>query len=97
VAQARELVQWVEGTCEHRGQAANGRAAVEIIMAIYESTRRREVVSLPLPTRANPLEELIASGQLPPGRPGGYDIRNFLLHGEAMSADEAWGEGVAPT
>ncbi|MFH1571059.1 MAG: Gfo/Idh/MocA family oxidoreductase, partial [Gemmatimonadota bacterium] len=97
VAQARELVQWVEGTCEHRGQAANGRAAVEIIMAIYESTRRREVVSLPLPTRANPLEELIASGQLPPERPGGYDIRSFLLHGEAMSAAEAWGEGVEPT
>lgn len=97
VAQARELMEWAEGTCEHRGQAENGRAAIEIIMAIYESARRHEVVQLPLTTRANPLEEMISDGQLPVERPGAYDIRAFLLKGEALSATEAWGEEVEPS
>ncbi|MEW6750798.1 MAG: Gfo/Idh/MocA family oxidoreductase [Candidatus Latescibacterota bacterium] len=84
IGQARALVDWIEGRGEHLGQAVNGRAAVEIIMAIYESARRHEVVSLPLTTHASPLEAMIEAGQLPVQRPGAYDIRAFLLRGEQM-------------
>lgn len=84
IGQARELVTWIEGKSEHRGQAANGRAAIEIIMGIYESARRHEAVALPLKTKASPLQVMIDSGELPVQRPGRYDIRAFLLRGEAM-------------
>lgn len=85
IAQARELVDWIEGRVEHRGEANNGRTAVEIIMAIYESARRHEVVQMPLRTSASPIERMIESGDLPVERPGRYDIRAFLLRGEDMS------------
>ena len=84
VGQARELVAWIEGEAEHRGQAQNARAAVEIIMGIYESARRHEVVSAPLRTMASPLEVMIEDGDLPVERPGRYDVRAMLLKGEAM-------------
>ena len=59
-------------------------------MAIYESARRHEVVSIPLLTHSIPLEVMIESGDLPGERPGPYDIRGFLLRGEAMwAADSA--------
>ncbi len=85
IAQARELVEWIEGRVEHRGEASNGRAAIEIIMAIYESARLHEVVQMPLRTMASPIERMIESGDLPVERPGPYDIRAFLLWGEDMS------------
>ena len=88
VGQVRELVSWIEDRSEHRGQAENARAAIEIIMAIYESARRHEVVSIPVRTRRNPLEVMIESGDLPVERPGRYDIRAFLLRGEAMRPDD---------
>ena len=53
-------------------------------MGIYESARRHEVVSLPRRTMASPLEEMLEAGDLPVERPGHYDIRAFLLGGEAM-------------
>ena len=84
VAQVRELVSWIEGNTEHRGDAKNGRAAVEIIMAIYDSARLHEVVQMPVRTHASPLEVMIENGDLPVERPGRYDIRAFLLRGESM-------------
>ncbi len=85
IGQARELVQWLDGDIEiHRGEGQNGRAAIEIIMAIYESARRHEVVQLPLRTMCSPLDVMIDAGDLPVERPGEYDIRNFLLRGERM-------------
>ncbi|HIO81247.1 TPA: Gfo/Idh/MocA family oxidoreductase [Candidatus Poribacteria bacterium] len=84
VAQASELVEWIEGKTEHRGDAENGRAAVEIIMAIYESARMHEVVQMPVRTLCSPLELMIDNDDLPVERPGRYDIRAFLLRGESM-------------
>jgi len=84
VAQAQELIDWIEDKTIHRGNAQNGLAAVEIIMAIYESARMHEVVQLPLRTYCSPLELMIESGDLPVERPGRYDIRSFLLHGEEL-------------
>jgi len=46
IAQARELIDWIEGRAVHRGRAENGRAAVEIVMAVYESARMHECVKL---------------------------------------------------
>ena len=88
VAQARELIEWIEDKVEHRGQAENGRAAIEIIMAIYESARMHEVVSMPVKAKDSPLEAMIDAGDLPVERPGRYDIRAFLLRGEAMWQDD---------
>lgn len=86
IAQARELVEWIEGkTEEHRGQGENGRAAIEIIMAIYESARMHEVVSMPVRTKCSPIDVMIDSGDLPVERPGRYEIRAFLQRGETMS------------
>jgi predicted dehydrogenase len=84
VSQAQELADWIEGRVEHRGEASNGRAAVEIIMAIYESARRHEVVQMPLLTRTSPIDLMVENGDLPVERPGRYDIRAFLLRGENM-------------
>jgi predicted dehydrogenase len=84
VAQARELVEWIEGEREHRGDAKNGCASVEIIMGIYESARMHEVVQMPVRTLCSPLEVMLENGDLPVERPGRYDIRAFLLRGEAM-------------
>ena len=84
IAQARELIEWIEGKVEHRGEASNGRAAVEIIMAIYESARLHEIVQMPVKTRCSPLEVMIETGALPVERPGAYDVRDFLLRGEEM-------------
>jgi UDP-N-acetyl-2-amino-2-deoxyglucuronate dehydrogenase len=85
IGQARELVQWLDGDIDmHRGEGHNGRAAIEMIMAIYESARRHEVVQLPLRTMGSPLDEMIDTGDLPVERPGAYDIRSFLLRGEQM-------------
>ena len=84
IAQAQELVEWIEGKVEHRGEAKNGRAAVEIIMGIYESARLHEVVQMPVKTRCSPLELMIETGDLPVERPGAYDVRAFLLRSEEM-------------
>ena len=68
----------------YRGDGANGRATLEVALAMYESARMQEVTRLPLLTRENPLELMIDSGQLPVRRPGRYDIRARLVRGESM-------------
>ena len=89
VTQAEALVDWIEGKTEYRGDAKNGRAAVEIIMGIYESVRMHEVVQMPVQTLCSPLELMIESGVLPVERPGRYDVRIGRLRGETMwSTDE---------
>ena len=81
-AQADELADWIDGKIEtHRGEATNGYKAVEMAYAIYER------VVLPLQTRANPLEVMIDSGQLPVRYPGKYDIRWRQLRGGNMGVD----------
>jgi predicted dehydrogenase len=90
--QADELADWVTGAVQtHRGHAANGYKALEMIHAIYESARCHERVVLPLQTRLNPLDLMVEQGHLAPQRPGAYDIRAFLLRGERV-----WGDGAAP-
>ncbi|HZS89641.1 MAG TPA: Gfo/Idh/MocA family oxidoreductase [Chloroflexota bacterium] len=88
VAQARGIVDWLDGRiadAEFRNTASNGRATLEIMMAIYESARRHEQVRLPLQTRLSPLDLMVENGDLTIERPGAYDIRSFLVRGEGMS------------
>ena len=84
VDQARELIDWIEDRCVHRNQAENGLWTMHMMMGVFESARCHEKVHLPLETRANPLDLMVESGQLPVQRPGRYDTRSVLLGGEAM-------------
>ena len=86
LAQANGIADWLDGNVEtYRGEAQNAYAVMEIMMALYESARLKEVTRLPLQTRANPLDLMVESGDLPVKRPGRYDIRSSHVRGEAMS------------
>jgi predicted dehydrogenase len=88
VGQARGIVDWLKGQVDdYRGAGEKGRATLEILMSIYESVRTHAVVRAPLRTRVNPLDLMVESGQLAVAYPGQYDIRSFLVRGEAMQ----WG------
>lgn len=85
--QARSLTAWLDGDLEdHPGAARHGYAALEIVMAIYESARMHEVTRMPLRTMSNPLDLMVDSGALPVVRPGYYDIRAGLARGESITS-----------
>ena len=74
--QVDEFIEWMDGAIEtHRNNGQMARITVEIMMAIYESLRIRDVVELPMQTKANPLDLLVEDGTLPVTVPGRYDIR----------------------
>ena len=86
VDQAYGICRWIEGDFEdYYGKAEHGKAATEIMMGVYESARMHERVSLPLQTRANPLDVAVEEGRIPVIRPGFWDERSFLVRGESMS------------
>jgi UDP-N-acetyl-2-amino-2-deoxyglucuronate dehydrogenase len=86
LSQANGIVDWLDGRVdEYRGEAQNAYAVLEIMLALYESARLKEVTRLPLATRLNPLDLMVESGDLPIVRPGRYDIRSSHVRGEAMS------------
>ena len=66
VREIEELIRWIEGeTDDHLLKGESGRATLEIIIAMFESSRRRAIVRLPLEgVDDNPLESMIAAGQL---------------------------------
>lgn len=74
------FVEWLDGDREdHRCSGPRAGVVVEVLMALYESARTGGVVEAPLHTRANPLKQMIETGDLPVEYPGRYDIR--LPHG----------------
>jgi predicted dehydrogenase len=77
--QAQELIDWIEGRREHRGHAANGRQALEVLLAISASTYTRGIVNLPLEISDYPLDMAIDEGVLPVEQSGAYDIRGYLV------------------
>src|SRR3954468_8787371 len=86
LAQANGIADWLDGNVEaYRGEAKNAYAVMEIMMALYESARLKEITTLPLLNRDNPLDIRVDSGDLPIQRPGKYDIRSSHVRGEAMS------------
>ena len=64
-AELQELIGCVETGKEHQLNGRRGRAALEMLLAIYESSRSREVVELPLKARDNPFLAMVQSGELP--------------------------------
>ncbi len=97
-SQVRELVAWVEGRCGHRNEARSGRATLEILMAIYQSTREHAVVRMPLTVEENPLDRMVEEGKLPVKDGGAYDIRLFLSFepAERERYDEMRRKGIHP-
>lgn len=87
--QAQELVHWVEGQVEEPiSSAERGYAVQEIMMALYESARKRQQIDLPLKTRVNPLQLMVENGDLPVDWPGAYETRATIVRGEAMTWNE---------
>ena len=84
--QCQEAIDWVEARVAapiSRGE--RGRAVQEIMMALYESARKKQRVYLPLKTRVNPLRLMVEHGDLPVEWPGVYERRARIVRGEAMS------------
>jgi predicted dehydrogenase len=52
---ARDLIESIERDRQPRGSVYDGRAALEMILAVYESHRVRQPVDLPLKNRRHPL------------------------------------------
>ena len=74
--QYQEFIDWLDGKIEtHRNDGRQARHTMEIMMAMYESLRVKDVVVLPLKTRENPLDLMVEDGTLPVLKPGRYDIR----------------------
>ena len=76
IDQYQELIDWMEGRiAEHRSTGRQARYTMEIMMAIYESLRIKNVVTMPLEISESPLELLIAEGVFPTLTEDRYDIR----------------------
>ncbi|MYC93850.1 MAG: Gfo/Idh/MocA family oxidoreductase [Caldilineaceae bacterium SB0661_bin_32] len=87
--QCREAIDWVEGRTDSPVSGGErGRAVQEVMMALYESARKRQRIYLPLKTRVNPLSLMVESGELEVEWPGSYERRATLVRGEAMSWHE---------
>ena len=63
-AEIEALIAWMEGGPPHRSRGENGRATMEVLMAIMESSRLHRAIYLPLETEASPLELMIESEQI---------------------------------
>jgi len=62
--QIKALVESVERNTEHPCSGRQGRATLEIIMAIHESARRRAKIVLPLTIKEYPLAAMIEKGEI---------------------------------
>lgn len=87
--QCQETIDWVEGkTKKPISSGERGRAVQEVMMALFESARKRQRIFLPLKTRVNPLKLMVEEGDLPIEWPGRQEIRSRLVRGERMSWDK---------
>jgi predicted dehydrogenase len=59
-----DLLRVMEEGSDHPLKGESGRAALEIIVAIFESSRRRARVNLPVDVQGNLLQAMIAHGDL---------------------------------
>jgi predicted dehydrogenase len=84
--QCQEAIDWVEGRVERPiSSSERGRAVEEVMMALFESARKKQRIFLPLKTRVNPLTLMVQSGDLPVEWPGAYERRARIVRGERMS------------
>ncbi|MGQ9608724.1 MAG: Gfo/Idh/MocA family protein [bacterium] len=59
----RQLLDCLKMNSKHLLDASSARATLEGLIAVYESSRRRCVIQLPLNIRGNPLFEMIEKGE----------------------------------
>lgn len=86
VHQCREAIDWVEGKVDDPiSSAKHALATQEIMMALYESARKRQRIDLPLRTKVNPLQLMVKDGDLPVEWPGAYEQRATIVRGEGMT------------
>ncbi|MFQ6078515.1 MAG: Gfo/Idh/MocA family protein [Thermodesulfobacteriota bacterium] len=64
VAEMRELVAAIEEGRAHLSSDRRGRAALEVAIAIFESSRRRALINFPVKVRDFPLETMIKEGMV---------------------------------
>jgi len=62
VREMEELISAIEGDREHLSSGRRGRAALEIAIAIFESSRRRALINFPVEVRDFPLQAMIDEG-----------------------------------
>ena len=93
-AQAQGLKAWLDGESGYRSEGTQTRHTVEIMMALYQSVRKGEVMRLPLTEGTYALSAMLEEGKLPLRYPDKYDIRDpqrkTWIHREAydhMRAD----------
>jgi predicted dehydrogenase len=60
----RLMIESIETGSKHLLDASSARATLEVIMAIFESSRKRSAIQLPLNIKENPLFEMIKQGVL---------------------------------
>lgn len=90
--QCQEAIEWVEGKVQEPISGyRNGRKVTEVMMALFESARKRQRIDLPLKTKLNPLMLMVEKGDLPVEWPGAYERRARIVRGEQMS----WHEGTS--
>ena len=63
-AEMVELIAAIEEKREHISSGKIGRNSLEIIMAIFESSRSRSLVNIPLNIKENPLESMIKASEI---------------------------------
>ena len=84
--QCQDTIDWVEGRTDRPISGADrGRAVQEVMMALFESARKRQRVYLPLKTKVNPLSLMVDDGDLTVEWTGPYELRARLVRGEAMT------------
>ena len=84
--QCQEAIAWVEGQLDNPiSGAERARAVQEVMMALFESARKKQRIYLPLKTRLNPLNLMVEQGDLPVEWPGRYERRSRIVRGEKMS------------
>jgi predicted dehydrogenase len=62
--EVKQLIRWIEEGGEHRLSGNSARADLEILMAVFESSRLRSRVTLPLDTYEHPLALMIEAGEI---------------------------------
>jgi UDP-N-acetyl-2-amino-2-deoxyglucuronate dehydrogenase len=62
--QIEALAECIENNKEHPLNGYQGRAALEVIMAIFESFRRREIILFPVNVKEYPLNAMIEKGEI---------------------------------
>jgi predicted dehydrogenase len=84
--QCQEAIDWVEEKIDKPISGADrGRAVQEVMMALFESARKKQRIYMPLKTGVNPLSLMVEKGDLPIEWPGRREVRSRLIRGEGMS------------